>query len=114
LMEHFYQSLTQTRARDVRTVWIRRVEQELRYFADDLNDFLDDLSDSPSRNWRSRLENFLAEQEVYGRVVKPEHRGELIAYLEAWAESIEWEPESGPLASETKSAARLAPIIQKV
>ncbi len=76
-------------------LWLERVEAKLQIFAEALDAWLHDLFQHPKPDWRERLDAFLSEQEAADRTVEPESRQELLAFLEGWAASVDWNAVSG-------------------
>ncbi len=69
-------------------MFLRRMDDQLRWFAEDLHDFIYDLDRNPRRDWRERFDAFLADQTARSREITPESRRELIAYLEMWERNV--------------------------
>ncbi len=69
-------------------MFLRRMDDQLRWFAEDLHDFIYDLDRHPRRDWRERFDAFLADQTARGRELTPESRRELIIYLEMWERNV--------------------------
>lgn len=69
-------------------MFLRRMDDQLRWFGEDLHDFINDLDRNPRRDWRERFDAFLADQTARGRELTPESRKELIVYLEKWERNV--------------------------
>ncbi len=69
-------------------MFLRRMDDQLRWFAEDLHDFIYELDRNPRRDWRERFDAFLADQTARGRELTPESRKELIIYLEMWERNV--------------------------
>ncbi len=69
-------------------MFLRRMDDQLRWFAEDLHDFINDLDRHPRRDWRERFDAFLADQTARGRELTSESRRELIIYLEMWEQNV--------------------------
>jgi hypothetical protein len=76
-------------------LWFERIEEELQRFAEALDQWLHDLFQQPTQNWRDGLAQFLAEQEAAGRMPTPESRQDLLTFLEGWEMTVDWQAVEG-------------------
>jgi|GEM_PF-3113652 len=83
-----YMKATEDVLRLAGQMFLRRMDDQLRWFAEDLHDFIYELDRNPRRDWRERFDAFLADQTARGRELTPESRKELIIYLEMWERNV--------------------------
>jgi hypothetical protein len=83
-----YMKATEDVLRLAGQMFLRRMDDQLRWFAEDLHDFIYELDRNPRRDWRERFDAFLADQASRDRVITPESRKELIVYLEMWERNV--------------------------
>src|SRR5690606_17521557 len=91
-----YMKATEDVLRLAGQMFLRRMDDQLRWFAEDLHDFIYDLDRHPRRDWRERFDAFLADQASRDRVITPESRQELITYLEMWEQNVYGGPPKEP------------------
>jgi len=77
-----YMKATEDVLRLAGQMFLRRMDDQLRWFAEDLHDFIYELDRNPRRDWRERFDAFLADQTARGRELTPESRKQLIIYLD--------------------------------